>query len=315
MALAVGLTVVPYAQAAAPSAPTKIIQNYSQTLVNPASVACGGGDNQWYRRFDLGGNHEATSGFSIEKIVFGTQEVDPLDGSITLNVAVKTIDADAELLLANLEPVSMTTLELTAENAGSVLETPLAASVPPGKDLVIEIATPGAQGSMFIGGNEEPESFPAYVSSTNCLVLEPTTTDDLGFVDQSLMFYAVGKSGDCLIAEAAVASAEQGLVTADRTYAKAKKNAKKAQKKYKKGKKFGKKSKKYKKGKKKAKKAKKVLKKANKARKLARARLAAAQATAAAECAQPMLPEEEPAEAPARPSAPASSGFSTSSGG
>lgn len=318
VALAVGLTVVPYAQAAAPSAPIKIIQNYSETLEFGASTACGGGDNQWYRRFDLAGNHQVASGFSVDKVVFGTQEVGPLEESITLNVAVKTIDPGAPMLLANLETVSMTTLELTSENAESVLETPLAAVVPPGKDLVVEISTPGAQGSMFIGGNKEPESFPAYLMTSACSVFEPTTTDELGFPDSSLMFYATGKSGDCLIAEAAVTSAEKALATADRKYTKAKKKAKKAQKKMKKAKKTGKKSEKYKKALKKYKKAKKALKKSNKARKLARAKLAEAQATAAVECAQPMLPalpEEEPKGAPTRPREPASTGLSSSSRG
>ena len=289
LALALGLTAVPYAEAAAPAAPIKVIQNYSETLEPNSSAACAGFDNMWLRRFLLADEHDAATGFELSAVTLGHQDVIPADGSIPLTVEAYAIDTGDDLLLANLEPLATTSIEVAGEDQNTLETVPLAASVPVGKDLVIAVSELGADGVYFIGGNQQPQSATAYIVAPGCSVTEPTAVDLL--VPGHLVFYGLGKSGECVSAESATMQAESSLAAATKAYAKAKKAAKKAKKKAAQAKKkFGSTSKQYKKAKKaaakKAKKAKQAKKKAARAKKA----VAAAQSLSAAECAQPLLP-------------------------
>lgn len=276
LALTIAPGVTPVAAAAAASPPIKVIQNYSEVLAEASSVVCSGGANTWYRRFDLAADHGSSSGFRLEGVVVGHQDVVPTAGTMEIRLEAYTIDPAASMLLENLDPLSATSIDLDATQAGDVTTSVLAGDVPAGKDLVIAVVDPGLEGLYSIGGNAQPQSTSAFILAPSCSLNEPTATDTL--LTGGLMFYAVGTSQDCLSAEATVTAAEQVLAKATATYAQAKKKAKKA-------------NKSAKAAKKKATKAKKANKSAKKKVSQAQKALATAGALSAVECAQPSLPD------------------------
>ncbi|WP_323792433.1 hypothetical protein [Nocardioides sp.] len=290
LAVALGPGVTPVSVAAAavdPPTPIKVIQNYGETVEEFSSATCYPGPNTWFRRFDLASDHGSSSGFRLESIVVGHQEVVPNSESIEIGLGAYTIDPGEELLEENLDPLAGTSFMLGSDQEYSITSTPLAATVPAGKHLVIAVMNSGSDGIYYIGGNQQPQSASAYLLAPGCDLFVPTPTDT--FVEGSLLFYAVGTSQDCLSATAAVEAAEQAAAVAKAKYKKTHKKYKKAKKALKKAKKKGSRST-YKKAKRKYKKAKKAYKKARSAYSSAQSALVSAQQTATTECAQPSLP-------------------------
>lgn len=71
-----------------------------------------------------------------------------------------------------------------ADQAGTIVNFPIAANVPAGSELVLEFFTPDgtvAGNLIFIGSNPAAETGPSYLSAADCGVPNPTTTAALGF--------------------------------------------------------------------------------------------------------------------------------------
>ena len=81
--------------------------------------------------------------------------------------------------------IATTTISVTAAQTGTVVSTPLTATVPAGtSELVMELFTPDGQTAgnlIFVGSNTAAESGPSYLSAEACGVTTPTTTAALGF--------------------------------------------------------------------------------------------------------------------------------------
>ena len=111
---------------------------------------------------------------------------------ITVNVYANTggtFPAGALVLLGT-APVSVADQSLT------VLDVPLAASVPAGTtEMVLEVFTPNGQASgngFFIGTNDLGQSGLSYIEAPDCNVLSPTPTGDIGFPNMHIVLNAVG---------------------------------------------------------------------------------------------------------------------------
>ncbi len=315
LAVPLGLGIAPSAQAA-PAPDIKVTQNSSDAIVDGDGISCNDGlnvsDNQYYRRFDLS-QYGAANGFKTSKLTFGVEVGDATNSQVPGAFSVYALDhsVGASFTKAQLGTALATVpVNYFTATGGTLVSAAIAASVPAGKDMVIEasVAEATTDQVFYPGANESAETGPTYLASAGCGIDDPTPLADLGpFDGLSIVFFANGKTTDCSNAEAAVTKAEAAaaaaataVTTATSAKAAAHKKVAKAKKKLKKAKKSH--------NAKAIKKAKKKLKKAKKADKAASAALAAAQAaktaadaavTAAmaqqtAKCAQPALPTPRP---------------------
>ena len=309
---ALSVAVMTVAEAATPSAPIKVTQTHSDTVTNGSSVNCNTSgtsmpENHFYRRFDLSGGHAAAQGFTVSEVVFGTEARTSSDGIIPGHVVVSAIDKTDALILANLELIATVPVNLASAAPLTLTTTPIAASVPAGKDMVLEVEVDATTNEIwFPGSNGQAETAEAYFRADGCAIPQPVTFASVGFPNANLVLFARGKAVDCVTGEAAVTSAETAAAMAVATAAKADKKLGKAKTRLKKAKISGNPFA-ISRAKKKAKKAKKAAKAAQAALATANAALAKATQTAAVECAQPALPR------PAR-SAAGSSSVAQSSG-
>ena len=174
---------------------TVLTQSTSQTIVALNSVSCNGSglhtDNSYFRAYDMSGFPD---GFDVCEIQVGVEQAESFGGTqpITVNVYANTggtFPAGALVLLGT-APVSVADQSLT------VLDVPLAASVPAGTtEMVLEVFTPNGQAAgngFFIGTNDLGQSGLSYIEAPDCNVLSPTPTGDIGFPNMHIVLNAVG---------------------------------------------------------------------------------------------------------------------------
>jgi hypothetical protein len=306
VAVPLSLGVAPVAHAA-PAPDIKVTQNSSDTIVDGDGISCNdnttgfASDNQFYRRFDLG-KYGAANGFSVTKMTAAVEVGDATNGSVPGHFVVYAMDhsVGADFTIANLgAPLATVPVNLFTATGDVLISAPVSATVPAGKDMVIEVSVDAAATDQvfYPGANEAAESGTTYLSSAGCGIDEPTALGDVGpFGGISDIFWVNGKTTDCKNAETAAANAATAAAAASAKVTTATKKVKHAKKSLKNAKKSHD-ANKLQHAKAKLKKAKKKLKKANAASTAANAALATATATQGTKCAQPALPP-----APARPS-------------
>ncbi|HEX5089091.1 MAG TPA: hypothetical protein VFV89_14885 [Nocardioides sp.] len=322
LAVPLSLGVAPVASAA-PAPDIKVTQNYSDEIVPGDGLSCNSGgtdqfvsDNQYLRRFDLN-FHNAGGGITISSVTMGVEIADSGDNNVPGSFNVYALDHTADLTRANLgAPLA----SVTVNYSNGTLDThsvtaPVTATIPAGKDLVIEAAIDEATDDevFFPGANEAAELGPTFLASEGCGITDPVTMGDIGFDGLAVVLFAHGKTTACKTAETNAANAATAAAAAAAGVTKATGAVDKAKKKLKKAKKSHNPTK-IKKAKKKLKKAKKSLKAAQAAAAAANATLATATATQNTTCAQPALPPApvRPAQGSSQHSTGSSNGFSFS---
>ena len=323
LSLPLGLGVVTAAQAA-PAPDIKVTQNSSDAVVDFDGIACSSNDtgfvsdNQFYRRFDLS-QYGAANGFTVSKMTAGVEVGDSSDGTVPGDFKIYAMDhsVGANFTVADLgTALASVPVNFFTATGDTLISAPITATVPAGKDMVIEVSVDEAatDQTFYPGANEAPETGPTYLTSAGCGITAPTTLADIGFDGLANVFWVNGKTTDCKNAEASVTSATAAAATASQAVTKASGDVAKAKKKLKKAKKSHN-ANKIKKAKKKLKKAKQSLKAAQAASAAANAALATATATQGTKCAQPALPQApvRPAQSSSHhPSTGATNGFSLS---
>ena len=92
--------------------------------------------------------------------------------------------------------IATSTIDVTSAQGGTVVTTPLVATVPAGtSELVMELFTPDGQTAghlFFVGSNADPQSGPSYLSAAACGVTTPTDVAALGFPNMHIVFNVNG---------------------------------------------------------------------------------------------------------------------------
>tara|TARA_R110002096_G_scaffold292224_2_gene486686 strand:- start:133191 stop:133856 length:666 start_codon:yes stop_codon:yes gene_type:complete len=174
----------------------------ANTVTPQNSVSCNSGDpdffhddNHYYRSYPLG-SVGITSDFLVTSVDIGIEEAASGGGTQPVQLTLHTLNGP--LQLANLTLLASTSAAVP-DQIGSVITIPIAATVPAGSTLVIEVFTPNGQASQnrfFIGSNPEGEAFPSYIRAPggNCALNEPTATNALG-VDGLIMSIVLNVTG------------------------------------------------------------------------------------------------------------------------
>jgi hypothetical protein len=169
-------------------APTLVtLHETADDIIAPGmSTACSatGGTtsaNTWYRAFSPL-QFGFPDGFQVTAVTFAT---DSASASVLIRV---TVDSYTGTVGGPTLPDSMLALESTAvvvpPTVGGAMQTvQLAAAVPAGAAIVVQIAAPDLRAinaSYYIGATSGAETEPGYLSAVDCNTPTPTSTTNLG---------------------------------------------------------------------------------------------------------------------------------------
>lgn len=188
-------------------APAQITQNTSSTIITTNSVNCPNGDNHYWRRFDLDGQHGISNILDVSSVDFGVAAARAPSGSVPVEVRVYSI-ANADSFVHS----NLTLLGSAAYNVPNTTGTAVMPNVAvtgsingSSHDLVVEIyaALPfqaGVQGFLY-GYNKDAQTGPSYLSSpaippNGCNLSEPTdlAAINVAFADMSLVMAVNGNT-------------------------------------------------------------------------------------------------------------------------
>ena len=173
LSLPLGLGVVTAAQAA-PAPDIKVTQNSSDAVVDFDGIACSSNDtgfvsdNQFYRRFDLS-QYGAANGFTVSKMTAGVEVGDSSDGTVPGDFKIYAMDhsVGANFTVADLgTALASVPVNFFAATGDTLISAPITATVPAGKDMVIEVSVDeAATDQTFYPGADEARQIPARPTS------------------------------------------------------------------------------------------------------------------------------------------------------
>jgi hypothetical protein len=178
-----------------------ITQSSSQAIENNSTISCQLGgtifDNTYYRAFDLS-SFNITEDFVISAVEFGVEVVNTSSGSYPITVRLYTT---TDVFPANFPGDDYTLLaEQTYDvpnQAQSIYSAAMAATVPLGSNLVVEIGyegDPTGDALVYLGSNDNGETAPTYIVAPNCGVSSPETIQQVNndFAGHGLVLNIVG---------------------------------------------------------------------------------------------------------------------------
>lgn len=183
----------------APTGNFALTQSGSLAITASNSISCNAGglhaDNSYYRRFDLDTHFAATGTVTIASVDVGVEQATGAGGNQPITVNLYAVPNATALTLANLGPAIGTAAVTVADQAGSLLNVPLTASLNGlTHDLVIEVATPDGQTaghSFFIGSNATPSinpaNAPSYIRASSSGIADITSLASVGFADMNIV--------------------------------------------------------------------------------------------------------------------------------
>ncbi len=167
-------------------------------ITAPNTIACGvqgqpfTRGNQFLRTFALP-DFGIAGGFDVQSVSFGVEVL-----SVATDVTINLYTLDGPFLYANLTLLATRTVDLSAQTAQFVT-VPIAAGVPAGATLVMELVAPDLNGvgRLYPGSNSLGETAPSYLASSTCDVDEPATYASINAPQVHLVMSVTGVASDC----------------------------------------------------------------------------------------------------------------------
>ncbi|HKE47726.1 MAG TPA: choice-of-anchor D domain-containing protein, partial [Rhodanobacteraceae bacterium] len=180
-----------------------LTESTSMDVVAGTSIACSNAqtgftsENHFLRTFTLG-DFGIDHDFEVVSVRFGIESLS-VDTTVTVNLYTLTGDFVYEnMQLIGSAPASL------AVQAGTLVDVPVAATVPAGATLVVEIVVPDLEaagsGWFYPGANSAGESAPSYLAAPGCNVDEPAPMASFGRPDVHLVMAVTGSDPvDCSV--------------------------------------------------------------------------------------------------------------------
>jgi HYR domain-containing protein len=160
-----------------------ISQSSSQAITQGSSVSCnnsmGHSDNSYWRAFNLPALGIVNQ-FKVSSVQIGVEKAEAAAGSQSITVRLYR-STSGVFPTCTRDLLSGANFNVT-DQTGKIIDVPIAADVPAGSELIVEVFTPNGQAKgnlFFIGANAAPESGPSYISA--CGISTPTPMAELGF--------------------------------------------------------------------------------------------------------------------------------------
>ncbi len=191
-------TATPSASPSATVCPATITHSTSQEITPGNSISCNNGvghtDNSYWRAFNMT-TFTALAQYDVTSVSFGVESANQTQ-PVTLRLYAQT---GGEFPTGLRSQIGTTTINVTSSQSGTVVTTPLVATVPAGtSELVMEVFTPNGQAAgnlFFLGSNSSPETGPSYLSAFDCgMITTPRTTTSLGYPN---VHFILNVNGSC----------------------------------------------------------------------------------------------------------------------
>lgn len=175
---------------------TQTLQQTNDMTVSPSEVGCkytdpffgtviASAENHWYRVFTLA-DYGITGAFNLQRVSFltdwalsGTGTSQP--ATIRVGTYGGTVEADtldpAQITMITSANITIPNADATAGQPAPVV-TDIAAAIPAGSNLIIEIASPdgiGDESIFFLGVSDGGEAKKSYISSPDCTAFTTPT--------------------------------------------------------------------------------------------------------------------------------------------
>jgi len=172
-----------------------ITQSNTQTIESGAEIACASAtsfrDNWLYRDFDLAGDHGITQNFEVTSVEFA---IGPITTPAGFNITVTLYSTtDAFPPLSGTMQGQAIHLATNAD-AESMISLPLAATIPAGERMIMEVAIIDDltdTNFMRFGCNNDGEIGPSYIDAPACGTTGITPFADLGLT-QGVVWNVIG---------------------------------------------------------------------------------------------------------------------------
>lgn len=162
--------------------PVSLTQNTSQTPTSGSSIACSAAgitaENSYYRVFGLA-DHGIAGELTVESVTFAVESADAGTGTSqpgTLKLAIYGGTPGGTLSPTMMTPVTSTAITIP-DGALTMVNVPIAATIPPNSQLVVELLIPDGEAaghSFFLGSNTAGDTKPGYIRAPDCNVTTPT---------------------------------------------------------------------------------------------------------------------------------------------
>lgn len=179
-----------------PDGALTLTHSQAATIVAGSSVACAQNRgirtmaNSYFRHFTLD-DYAIAGDLRVTAVSFGLEAA--LGEAVGLTVNLYTmLDPAAPLRSDNLHLIG-TAGTMLSDQLMTIVQVPVAATVPAGSTLVVEVVTPElSQGGIYLGANPAGQTASSYLRAEECGIPEPAPTAELGFPDMQLLLYVTG---------------------------------------------------------------------------------------------------------------------------
>ena len=175
-----------------------ITHSTSQAITPGNSISCNNGighaANSYWRAFNMA-TFTGFAQYDVTSVSFGVDSVNQTQ-PVTVRLYAQTGGTFPTGIRSQ---IGTTTINVESSQSGTVVTTPLVATVPAGtSELVMELFTPNGQAAgnlFFLGSNTDPETGPSYLSAFDCgMMTSPRTTTSLGFPN---VHFVLNVHGSC----------------------------------------------------------------------------------------------------------------------
>jgi hypothetical protein len=180
--------------------PVTLTQSSSNAILDDHSIACYNStwgyttQNSFYRVFDLPAAG-VTGPLAVETVSVGIETALSGDGG-SQPMRIKLHTLSGAFTLANLTQLA-NVLQQVGDQDLFILDVPVAATVPAGSTLVVEMFVPDGSSNfntLFPGSNDSGQTGPTYVRATECGTNQPTDIATLSGGED--MHWVVSVSGE-----------------------------------------------------------------------------------------------------------------------
>jgi hypothetical protein len=162
------------------------------------SVSCNNGightDNTYMRVFNLA-DFGILTDLNTTMVQVGIESATGAGGQQPATVNIYTLSGP--LVWANLTLIG-TVDTVVSDQALTIIDVPIATTVPAGSEMVVEFFTPDGQATstlLWVGSNNLGQTGPTYLAAAGCGIVEPTDTAVIGFPGMHLVMNVAGETG------------------------------------------------------------------------------------------------------------------------
>lgn len=192
-----GWTVEPEAPPVPPEQRT-FTHSESQKLIAGGALACSRNRGMrtaatsYLRHFTLA-DYSILGALDVTAVSFGVESMRGAAETLTVNLYT-LVDPDGQFRYDNFAPLGTADVTVGSQSM-SLVEVPVAGTVPAGATLVVEVAAPEMRrGGFYLGAHPGGQTAPSYLRAEACGMPEPAPTAELGAPETQLLLNVTGRA-------------------------------------------------------------------------------------------------------------------------